>query len=615
MIVIHCLLFPGMPYQRCQKFFFPKLRDSDIICTLQWIATSEGLQIDKDALKLIASRSDGSLRDAETTLDQLTLLGQRISLPLVQELVGLVSDEKLVDLLDLALSADTVNTVKSLREVIETGVEPLGLISQLATIITDILAGSYVFTRERLRRNFFRHSSLSKEDMERLRQALKTLSEAEKQLRMSNDRSTWLTAALLQLAPDQQYTLPTSSAYTSLNQSPLGVNQINKGDLPRNSADEGFLCSDRGCLRGIVLGNHSGRGACLVNGNSKRGITSYIIEKRNCDHSLEGPIQFAEATDANGGFKGCRSCKDYEQIWRVALDNIQSDTLKQFLFAEGKLGLVSLGTAPMVELMFTSPANKAKAEKCRGQILQAFESALHSAVRLGIRCENRLAEKQDLYIPLDVLASEKGSQLTIRHQSMTNQRSKFPGSENCMKGLPSDNVVKGTSSSQSRRFHNDPLDKGEITGIRVASPQDHRKIRPNDSTAGCTVKSLNNMWLDEASSMQYQPSLGIIQSGENPEQHNRQSLVRRKVSLARVIQHAEGCAQRGGWSRRKAISIAEKLEQENMRLEPRSRSLLCWRVPRIPPGKLPPLRIRSKKPCCLQKMVTFGRCLGARSPR
>lgn len=70
--------------------------------------------------------------------------------------VGLVSDEKLVDLLDLALSADTVNTVKNLRDIMESGVEPLALMSQLATVITDILAGSYDFTKERSRRRFFR---------------------------------------------------------------------------------------------------------------------------------------------------------------------------------------------------------------------------------------------------------------------------------------------------------------------------------------------------------------------------------------------------------------------------------------------------------------------------
>lgn len=73
--------------------------------------------------------------------------------------VGLISDEKLVDLLDLALSADTVNTVKRLREIMEAGVEPLALMSQVATVITDILAGSYVFTRERLRRRFFQRQT------------------------------------------------------------------------------------------------------------------------------------------------------------------------------------------------------------------------------------------------------------------------------------------------------------------------------------------------------------------------------------------------------------------------------------------------------------------------
>jgi DNA polymerase III subunit gamma/tau len=81
------LELPHIILSRCQKFFFPKLRESDIVNTLQWICTSESLDVDKDAMKLIASRSDGSLRDAEMTLDQLSLLGQRISLSLVQELV------------------------------------------------------------------------------------------------------------------------------------------------------------------------------------------------------------------------------------------------------------------------------------------------------------------------------------------------------------------------------------------------------------------------------------------------------------------------------------------------------------------------------------------------
>ncbi|CAN1283494.1 Protein STICHEL-like 3 [Linum perenne] len=84
-------VLPHIVVSRCQKFFFPKLKDADIIYTLQWIASREDIDIDKDALKLIASRSDGSLRDAEMTLEQLSLLGQKISVPLVQELVNFCS--------------------------------------------------------------------------------------------------------------------------------------------------------------------------------------------------------------------------------------------------------------------------------------------------------------------------------------------------------------------------------------------------------------------------------------------------------------------------------------------------------------------------------------------
>ncbi|KAL8229717.1 hypothetical protein R6Q57_014617 [Mikania cordata] len=82
-------VLPHTIISRCQKFFFPKLKDADIIDTLQWIATKEDFEIDKDALKLIALRSNGSLRDAEMTLEQLSLLGKKIYVPLVQELVFL----------------------------------------------------------------------------------------------------------------------------------------------------------------------------------------------------------------------------------------------------------------------------------------------------------------------------------------------------------------------------------------------------------------------------------------------------------------------------------------------------------------------------------------------
>ncbi|KAL8268280.1 hypothetical protein R6Q59_002078 [Mikania micrantha] len=495
-------VLPHIIISRCQKFFFPKLKDADIIYTLQWIATKEEFEIDKDALKLIASRSDGSLRDAEMTLEQLSLLGQRISVPLVQELVGLISDDKLVDLLDLALSADTVNTVKHLREIMESGVEPLALMSQLATVITDILAGSYNFMKERPKRKFFRQQSLSKEDMEKLRLALKTLSEAEKQLRTSNDKLTWLTAALLQLAPDQQYVLPTSSVDTSIHHSPMGLNNGNRRDEPRKSNFE------HGETTGI-----------------QRNFLKYVGNSGGVHTKMKERLYHQEI----------------EEIWLEVLENIHINSIKEFLYHEGKLTSLSFGAAPTVQLNFTSHVTKSKAEKFKTHILKAFEHVLGSPVTIEMRSELRketVESQEDLY----------------------------------------------TKTSEI---------------IEVEEPKAKLHIDNNYNNKTEATLSHNN------ANIGLQRRLG--------EQSQSLSLVKGKVSLANVIQQAE--SNRSGWSTRKAVSIAEKLEQENLRMEPRSRSLLCWKASRVARRKISRLKFRPRKARALVRFVSCGRCLSTRSPR
>uniref|UniRef100_A0A452ZMD3 Uncharacterized protein n=1 Tax=Aegilops tauschii subsp. strangulata TaxID=200361 RepID=A0A452ZMD3_AEGTS len=519
---------PHIIMSRCQKFFFPKLKECDIVNTLQWICTSDGLDVDRDALKLIASRSDGSLRDAEMTLDQLSLLGQRITMPLVQELAGLVSDDKLVNLLDLALSADTANTVKALRDITETGVEPLSLMSQLATIITDILAGTYTFAQERIRRKFFKRPTLSKEDMEKLRQALKTLSEAEKQLRVSNDKMTWLTAALLQLAPDKQYVLPSSSTSTSFNQ---GLPTYPDGDIARNSGPHGHVTANN---------YHGGR--------------------RLREHTPDGHMLSTSATRMNEGSKCSKT--DNEMIWQAVLENVQSDSLRKMMAKEGRVISVSLGTAPTVQLMFSSRVNKSKAEKSRGQILQAFESVLSSAIILEIRYESKDGGEgvEDAYSNIALTRS------FTKHSSVSS------GGENLVSRLQKGRVAQGTSSNQTRWMQSDPhiLTEGEIIEV---GPSEMEWYGEPDTGAVASDKR-RSVWEAALSSHDQE---NIRPPGGTNEHDRQKNIVRGKVSLAHVMNKAEACSQQGGWSRQKGMSITEKLEQENLRLEPRS-SLLCWKA-------------------------------------
>ncbi|XP_052885555.1 protein STICHEL-like 3 isoform X2 [Gossypium arboreum] len=550
-------ILPHIIMSRCQKFFFPKLKDADIIYTLQWIASRENIRIEKDALKLIASRSDGSLRDAEMTLEQLSLLGQKISVLLVQELVGLISDEKLVDLLDLALSADTVNTVKSLRVIIETGVEPLALMSQLATVITDILASSYDFTKERHRRKFFRRQPLSKEDMEKLRQALKTLSKAEKQLRMSNDKLTWLTAALLQLAPDQQYKLPISSGDTSSHHSPLPLSVTDGTDIPE---------------KGLEL---------VLLRNNTRDLSTNV---RSENLYARSPGDFETGT----GKRHQKLVKDHtriEKIWLEVLDNIQVSSLKEFLYQEGKLISVRFGAAPTIQLMFSSHATKSKAEKFRGHILQAFESILGSPLTIEIRCEMNKDATAGFHGLLVLPSSRDGpSHMIMDLESNSRSRIHEAGFHDTNK-----RVMGERDSGMHRK--SPEAGRSEIVEIPV-SP---REAKDNEHAA------VQELMLASYSGRQKPGELTPSQS------------IVSKLSIAHVIHHGDGYTQENRWSNHKAVSIAEKLEQENLRLEPRSRSLLCWKTSKATRRKR--LKIRTRRPALLLKLVSCGRCLSSKSPR
>ncbi|PNT12223.1 hypothetical protein POPTR_011G071300v4 [Populus trichocarpa] len=582
-------VLPHIIISRCQKFFFPKLKDADIIYTLQWISSKEDIDIDKDALKLIASRSDGSLRDAEMTLEQLSLLGQKISVPLVQELVGLISDEKLVDLLDLAISADTVNTVKNLRVIMETGVEPLALMSQLATVITDILAGSYDFTKERPRRKFFRRNPLSKDDMEKLRQALKTLSEAEKQLRMSNDKLTWLTAALLQLAPDQQYLLPSSSTETSFNHSPLALNNMGGRDIARKGGERVEMPNNkRGLSTHVRLENlPGGTSANFQNSGSTNGIN--MDRKRNAASGMASQwtsVQTSDAVRVNGRQVSGKSRKGHEEIWLEVLEKIQINSMREFLYQEGKLISVSFGAAPTVQLIFSSHLTKLKAEKFRAHILQAFESVLGSPVTIEIRCELNKETNAGFHLPA---ASKIGSS-QMAMDSEPNAGSRMPRTGDSLEG------------------------RSEIVEI-PASPRKYEGNEPANHNVESSRRGLQRTWAGESVSNK-KPAMGsMVERRILGEPSQSKSIVRSKVSLAHVIQQAEGCTQQAEWSKHKAVSIAEKLEQENLRLEPRSRSLLCWKATRVTRRKLSRMKIRTRKPRSLLKLVSCGKCLSSKPPR
>ncbi|CAK9859556.1 unnamed protein product [Sphagnum jensenii] len=322
---------------RCQKFPFCRVKEDDIVRRLKMMAVKEGLEVEEEALALIASTADGSLRDAEMTMDQLSLLDRRISLVTVQELVGLVPDGKLLDLLDLALSAEAGNTVRFMRDLLKSGLEPLSLLSQLASLITNILAGTFdVHPETRHYKGFFRRNFSKKEEQQRLREALKVLSKAEKQLRIASDQPTWLTAALLQFAPDRSF-LP-SSVNTSIAHSPAAF------DL-----------------------SHQQKTTATT-------TTKNRVEEENQPESSSHLLRMMDP-------------QNLEKTWTQVLQVCRSKVLKQLLQSHAHLiaiGIQDEERYVVVQVEFHHPEFLTRAERSERSIRHAFQMVLSCPVQLRI---------------------------------------------------------------------------------------------------------------------------------------------------------------------------------------------------------------------------------------
>ena len=74
--------------RRCKKLHFYNLSNREIVDRLQTLACKEELEVEEGVLSLVASRSNGSIHEAEILLDQLSLVEKRVSLASVHELVS-----------------------------------------------------------------------------------------------------------------------------------------------------------------------------------------------------------------------------------------------------------------------------------------------------------------------------------------------------------------------------------------------------------------------------------------------------------------------------------------------------------------------------------------------
>ena len=124
---------------RCQRFDFRRIPLDAMVRHLQEIASKENINIAGDALTLVAQIAQGGLRDAESLLDQLSLLIPPVTVEKVWDLVGAVPERDLMALLKAIASDKAEAVLDRARHIMNRGREPLILLQNIASFYRDLL--------------------------------------------------------------------------------------------------------------------------------------------------------------------------------------------------------------------------------------------------------------------------------------------------------------------------------------------------------------------------------------------------------------------------------------------------------------------------------------------
>ena len=126
---------------RCQRFDLRRITVEDIVKRLREIADLENIKITDSALLTIAKNVSGGLRDSLALLDQVSILGVKdtIDKDLIEELLGKINFDTMLDLLEKINSGDIEATVQKINEIYTKGNEPRNLSENFLEFLRNVI--------------------------------------------------------------------------------------------------------------------------------------------------------------------------------------------------------------------------------------------------------------------------------------------------------------------------------------------------------------------------------------------------------------------------------------------------------------------------------------------
>ncbi|MDH5714940.1 MAG: DNA polymerase III subunit gamma/tau [Candidatus Aminicenantes bacterium] len=131
---------PPTIISRCQHFDFRRIPHKQIVENLKAIAKMEGIEASDPSLHLIALSSEGSLRDAQSTLDQLiSFSGKKVPHSEVVSLIGIIDRELLLDISAAIIEKNPARILQLVDKLIDYGYDPYQFLYELITHFRHML--------------------------------------------------------------------------------------------------------------------------------------------------------------------------------------------------------------------------------------------------------------------------------------------------------------------------------------------------------------------------------------------------------------------------------------------------------------------------------------------
>jgi DNA polymerase-3 subunit gamma/tau len=130
---------PVTVLSRCQRFDLRRVEADVLMKHLANIAAKEGVEIEPEALGIIARAAEGSVRDSLSLLDQaIAHAAGEVRADAVRQMLGLADRTRVIDLFDSLVRGDIAGAFREFREQYDTGADPVVVLSDLAEFVNFV---------------------------------------------------------------------------------------------------------------------------------------------------------------------------------------------------------------------------------------------------------------------------------------------------------------------------------------------------------------------------------------------------------------------------------------------------------------------------------------------